>query len=157
MAALSNIFENKLVDFMFRGQALGLNGASAAAGTGPANLYVGLLTAASGEAGGGTEVSSSGTAYARAAVASSLANWAGTQGAGTTAVSSGTTGTTSNNNIVSFISPTADWGLVIQAAVYDAPTGGNLLFYASLAFNKTINAQDLVSFPAGSLTFQIDN
>ena len=30
MAALSNIFENKLVDFIFRGQALGLNGASAA-------------------------------------------------------------------------------------------------------------------------------
>ena len=155
MAALSNIFENKLVDFIFRGQALGLTGASAAAGTGPTTLYVGLLTAVSGEAGGGTEVS--GGSYARVAVASSLANWAGTQGAGTTAVSSGTTGTTSNNNAVPFITPTADWGLVVQAAVYDAATGGNLLFYAGLAFNKTINAQDLVSFPAGSLTFQMDN
>lgn len=156
MAAWSDFAENKLVDWFFRGQAIGITGATAAAGTGPGTLYVALLTAAPSDTGGGTEVT--GGSYARVAVTSSLANWAGTQGAGTTTASSGNTGTTSNNNAITFPAPTANWGVVTHAAVYDAASGGNLLFYSALGVSKTVNNGDAApSFPAGSLTFQIDN
>ena len=156
MAALSDFVENKLIDFLFRGQALGITGASAAAGTGPTSLYVALLTAAPSDTGGGTEVS--GGAYARVAVASSLANWAGTQSAGSTTASSGTSGTTSNNAAITFPAPTANWGVVTHAAIYDASSAGNLILWSALTVPKTVNNGDAApSFAAAALTFQIDN
>jgi hypothetical protein len=156
MAALSNFLENKLIDFLFRGQALGITGASAASGTGPTTIYVALYTSSPTDAGGGTEVT--GGSYARVAVTSSLANWAGTQSAGSTTASSGTSGTTSNNNAITFPAPTANWGTVVAAALLDASTGGNILAYGALTNNKTINNGDAApSYPAGALTFQLDN
>lgn len=156
MAALSDFYENKLIDFMFRAQALGVTGATAAAGTGPATLYVGLLTANATDSTGGTEVT--GNAYARVAVTSALANWAGTQAAASVIASSGASGTTSNNGVITFPTPTpSGWGTVTGVGVYDAASGGNLLFYSALTVSKTINPGDAVTFPAGTLTFQIDN
>lgn len=156
MTALSDTFENKLIDFLFRGQALGITGASAAAGSGPTTLYVGLFTTSPADAGGGVECS--GNAYARVSVASSLASWAGTQGAGTTAASSGTSGTTSNNGVITFPTPTpGSWGTVVAFGIFDATTGGNLLAWAPLSASVVINANQPVTFPAGSLQFQIDN
>lgn len=155
MAAYTDIFENKLVDFLFRGQALGITGASAAAGTGPATLYVSLKTAADSDSATGAEVS--GGSYARVAVVSSLANWAGTQGAGTTAVSSGTSGTTSNNGAVTFPTPTAAWGQVVGFGIHDAATGGNELVYTPIT-PKTINLGDPAPyFAPGTLSVQVDN
>lgn len=145
MAAMSDYLENKLVDQIFRGQAY----------TFPSTLYVGLLTATPSDTGGGTEVS--GNAYARVAVTNSLANWAGTQGAATTVASSGTTGTTSNNVAVTFPTPTATWGTVTAFGIWDASTAGNLLFYGTLTISKTINQSDTVTFPAASLSLQLDN
>jgi hypothetical protein len=145
MAALTDYFENKLIDQIFRGQAF----------TFPASLYIGLLTAAPSDSAAGTEVA--GGAYARVAVAGSLANWAGTQGAGTTVASSGTGGTTSNNGVITFPTPSAGWGVVGWVGIYDASSAGNLLAYAALSVSKTINQGDAVTFPAASLTFQIDN
>lgn len=156
MAAMNDFLENKLVDWFFRAQAIGITGATAAAGTGPATLYIGLFTANETDPGGGTEVT--GGSYARVAVTSSLANWAGTQGAGTTVASSGTSGTTSNNNSITFPSPTANWGVVTGFGIFDAASGGNPLFYGVLGVSKTINNGDPAPYyPAGSLTVQIDN
>jgi len=146
MSALSDYLENKIIDWLLRGQTF----------TPPATVYVGLLTVAPSDAGGGTEVT--GGSYTRVAVASSLANWAGSQSAGSTTASSGTGGTTSNNAAVTFPAPTANWGTVVAFGVYDASSAGNLLFYASLTTSKTINNGDAApSFAAGALTFQIDN
>lgn len=156
MAAMSDFMENKLIDWFFRGQAIGITGASAAAGTGPTNLYVALFTTNPTDAGGGIEVT--GNAYARVTVVSSLANWAGTQAAASTIASTGTGGTTSNNAAISFPTPTpAGWGIVTGVGIFDAAIGGNLLIWSALTVSKTINAGDSVSFPAGSLQFQIDN
>ena len=155
MAAFSDFSENKIIDWMFRGQAIGINGATAAAGTGPGTLFVALHTSASTDAAAGTEVS--GNAYARVAVTSSLANWAGTQGAGTTVVSTGTSGTTSNNATIAYPTPSASWGTLVGMSVYDAATGGNMLIYSALASSKFINSGDTVSFAPGVLTFQLDN
>ena len=156
MAALSDFAENKLIDWLFRAQAIGITGASAGAGTGPTTLYIALLTAAPSDTGGGTEVS--GGSYARVSVTSSLANWAGTQSAGSTVASSGTTGTTSNNNAVTFPAPTANWGVITHAAIYDASSAGNLISWSALGTSKTVNNGDPApSFAAAALTFQIDN
>ena len=151
MSAMSDVMENKLIDWFFRGQAIGITGASAAAGTGPTSLYVGLLTAAPSDAGGGTEVS--GGSYARVTVASSLANWAGTQSAGSTVASSGTGGQTSNNAAIAFPAPTANWGLITHFGIYDASTAGNLLIWGALAVSKTVNNGDAApQFNAAALT-----
>ena len=156
MAALTDFAENKMIDFFFRAQALGITGASAAAGTGPATLYIALYTAAPNDAGGGTEVT--GGSYARVAVTSSLTAWAGTQGAGTTTASTGTSGTTSNNAAIACPAPTANWGVVTSYAALDAASGGNPLIYGTLTTSKTINNGDPApSFAAGALIFQIDN
>lgn len=156
MAAMTDFMENKLVDFLFRGQALGITGATAAAGTGPATLFVGLLTAAPTDALAGTEVT--GGAYARVSVTSSLANWAGTQAAASTVASSGATGTTSNNAALTFPAPTAAWGVVTHVGIYDAATAGNLLLFTALTTSKTINNGDAAPvFPAATYTYQIDN
>lgn len=145
MAALSDYLENKLIDHILRGQAF----------TAPANVYVALFTAAPSDSGGGTEVS--GGAYARVQVASTLENWAGTQGAGTTTASSGTGGQTSNNAAITFPAPTANWGTVSHFGVFDAPTGGNLLFWAALSAPKSVNDGDAApSFAAGALTVTFD-
>lgn len=150
MSAASDFFENKLIDFLLRGQALGITDGSAAAGTGPTNVYVALYTANPTDAGGGTQVS--GGSYARVTVASSLANWAGTQGAGTTTASSGTGGVTSNNITITFPAPTADWGIITGFGLFDAPTAGNLLIWAPLTQNKTVNNGDAApAFPPGTL------
>lgn len=156
MAAYTDIFENKLIDWLFRGQALGINGASAAAGTGPTTLYVSLKLAADSDSAPGAEVSGAG--YARVAVASSLVNWAGTQAAASTAASSGSSATTSNNAAIAFPAPTGTWGQVVGMGIHDAATGGNELFYAALGTPKTINSGDPApSFAAGTLIVQIDN
>lgn len=148
MAHMSDYLENKLIDQIFRAQAFAF----------PGTLYFALFTATPSDTGGGTEVSTSGTNYARASVVCSLANFAGTQAAASTVASSGTSGTTSNNGVISFLTPSAAWGTVVAVGVFDAVSGGNLLFWAPLTANKTINNGDPApSFPAASFTCQIDN
>lgn len=156
MSAMSDFLENKLIDWYFRAQAIGITGASAAAGTGPATLYVGLLTAAPSDTGGGTEVT--GGSYARVAVTSSLANWAGTQAAASTVASSGSSGTTSNNGSITFPAPTANWGVCSHFAIYDAAAAGNSQFFGALTTPKTVNNGDPApAFAAAALSIQIDN
>lgn len=148
MAGKSDYLENKLIDLIFRGQAY----------TAPV-IYVGLLTAAPSDAGGGTEVSTGGTNYARikAAVggAQALTDWKSTQN--DNGASTGTTGQTSNTNAITYGTPSASWGTVTHFGIYDAVSAGNLLYWGTLTANKTINNGDPApSFPAGTLTVAED-
>jgi hypothetical protein len=143
--AMSNFLTNKVIDFIMRGQAY----------TPPTTVFVALATGAGSSAACGTEVT--GGSYARVAVTSSLTNWAGTQGATTTAVSSGSSGQTSNNATITFPSPTANWGTVIEFCVLDASSGGNLLWRASLTTSKTVNNGDAApSFAISALTWTLN-
>lgn len=153
---MSDFLENHFIDWYFRAQAFGVAGATAAAGTGPATLYIGLLVAAPSDSAAGTEVT--GGSYARVAVTSSLANWAGTQSAGSTSASSGTSGTTSNNNAITFPAPTADQGTVTHFAVYDSATGGAIQFKGAVAVPRTVHSGDAaLTFAAGALVIRIDD
>lgn len=144
--ALTDYAENKVVDAVLRGQAIGT----------PATWYVALYTACPTDSTAGTEVT--GGSYARVAVTAGLTQWAGTQSAGSTTASSGTGGTSSNNATITFAAPTANWNTVNCWGLADASTAGNLWIYSTLTTPKTINNGDAApSFAAGAATFQIDN
>ena len=145
MSAATDYLENKLIDWFFRGQAF----------SPPGTLYIGLLTAAPSDNTAGTEVS--GGSYARQGIAGSLANWAGTQGAGTTTASTGSSGTTSNNGVVTFPTPSANWGTITHFGIYDAVSGGNLVYWGPLSSSKSVFSGDAVSIQAGQLQVQVDD
>lgn len=103
------------------------------------------------EAGTFTEVS--GGSYARASVAASLANFAGTQSAGSTTASTGTAGQTSNNAAIAFAAPSANWGLIFGHFISDAASAGNAICYAALTTPKSVNSGDAApQFNAGNMT-----
>ena len=141
MANLTNFAENALIDALLRGQALGA----------PATFHVALFSSDPTETGAaGTELSYTG--YARVAVTSSLANWAGTQGAGTTVASSGTGGVSSNNNAITFGAPTSGPQTATHWALMSASTAGNMWLYGSLTTSQTItNGGSAPSFAIGAL------
>lgn len=146
--ALTDYGENKLVDALLRAQAIGT----------PATWYIALFTDTCTDAGPGTEVSTSGTAYGRQAVTAALANWAGTQSAGSTTASSGTGGTTSNNNVIAWSASTAAWGNIQSVGWMDASSAGNRWICINLTSALNVSGAGFtVSFAAGQLTFQIDN
>jgi hypothetical protein len=108
--------------------------------TRPTAWFVGLFTAAPGEAGGGTEVS--GNAYARKAT-------------GTITVS-GTATTATNSAAIEFDPASGgNWGTITHAAIFDASTGGNMLAYAALTTARAINDGDVFRVPASSLTITL--
>ena len=107
-----------------------------------------------------TAVEASYTNYGRSNTAASLANWSGTQSAGSTVASTGTgVPTTSNNGTLTFgaaagSGPTFIWA----AATFDAASAGNMLEIQPLTIVKTINNGDPApTYAAGALTLSIDN
>lgn len=130
-----------LVDFLLRGQAY----------TPPTNWYIGLIM--DNEA----EMTTAGTNYARVSYARSLANWAGTQGAGTTTASSGATNTTSNNVKISFPSPSTAWGNIKYIAFYVAATGGTAKFKMQLPqIKQIVNTGDPLEIDVSTLSMTFD-
>lgn len=145
--SFTDYYENLHVDCMFRGQACSESS--------PASYYVGLLTAACSDSAAGTEVT--GGSYARVAVSRATSSWKGTHGS-TTGASSGTNGTISNAAAITFPAPTANWGTVVNFAVYDASTSGNMVLCQALTTSKTVNNGDAApAFAIDALTIQIDN
>lgn len=140
MSAKSDYLENLMLDHLFRTRTWSK----------PTNVWVGLLTAAPNDAGGGTEVS--GGSYARVQVSCADASWTGTHGSAS-GNSSGTGGQISNANAITFPAPSANWGEATHFGIYDAASSGNLLYHGALTQPKTINSGDAApSFPAGALT-----
>ena len=141
MSIMTNYLEEKLIDHLFK--------AVAYSHSSPASWFIALLTAAHGEdSAGGTEVSTSGTTYARVAV---------TRGSGFTRASSSDIRTVENAATITFGVPSANWGQVTHVGLYDAVTSGNLIIEAQLQFPKTINNGDPApKFNAGELKFTFD-
>lgn len=141
MSKLTNFAENALVDFM-RGQTLTL----------PASWHFALGSVADDT--GFTEVS--GTSYARVAVARSLANFSGTQGAGTTTASTGSSHATRNNGVITW--PTAGaggWTAATKVGLYDAASGGNLWIYGDLPSSVTVASGNNFSLQISAAVFEL--
>lgn len=129
MAGKSDYLEGKVLDHLF-----GIASYSA-----PATLYLALFTAAPSDSGGGTEVT--GGSYARAAVTNDNTSW------------SRTSDTVSNLNAIDFAAATGVWGTIGWVGVFDAVSGGNLLFWAPLTSTRTVTTSDQVGFAPGQLQF----
>ncbi len=111
---MSNFLENALINATLRNTTY----------TSVATVYVSLWTSDPTDAGSGTEVSTSGTSYARTAV---------TFGAPSD-------GASTNNADVTFPTATASWGTVGWIGINDAATSGNLLYHTANSTLETCPA-----------------
>lgn len=125
MAALTSYAANKILD-----HALGT-----ASWTMPTNVYLALCTTAPTSSSAGTEISTSGTGYARQQVDFDAAS----------------SGATANTSTLTFPTATTDWGTVTHWELYDAVTSGNRVMFGALTVSKTISAADVFTIPAGDL------
>jgi hypothetical protein len=142
---MTNWFENRLIDFIFRGQNY----------IPPTNLYVALFSTRITDDAEAEELSGDG--YARVIAPRSLFAWAGTQGPGSVEISNGNTGRTSNNNTVQFPVAQGEWGTALWWAIMDAPAGGNMLYYGELLYPRTIYPGDTpLTFDPGDMTIWVD-
>ena len=133
----SNYLEDAVLNSVLRGVAFPSVSGS---------VYVALFTAAPSDSGGGTEVT--GGSYARVAVSRATGSWAAP------ADNSGAQ-RTSNVGAITFPSPTANWGTVTHFGIFDASSGGNLLYWGALGTSRNIlNGDNAPSFAAGTLTVQ---
>lgn len=106
-------------------------------------LWVALFTSPPGDDGSGTEVSASGTGYARQPVPPAAANWDAPDATG---------GVTRNVDPIEFPAPTDDWGTVTHFGVYDRATGGHLLVHGAIDTPVTVlDGGPPVLFPAQQL------
>jgi len=128
MAEMSNFLENALINATLRNTTY----------TSVATVYVSLWTSDPTDAGSGTEVSTSGTGYARTAVSFATA--------------SGTSGNVLNDADVTFPTATASWGTVGWIGINDAATSGNLLYHTALDTSKTIDSGDIFKISTGNLS-----
>lgn len=129
MAALSDHAENLLLNFLM----------TTGTATRPTNWYLALYSAAPSDSGGGTEISGSG--YSRQSVSWDAA--------------SGTGGTTSNSGNVTFTASGGNFGNVTHIGIFDASSGGNLLWHGAMAAAKQVNSGDSIQFATGSIDLTI--
>jgi hypothetical protein len=124
MAEISNYLENALINGTIRGTTY----------TAPTTVYVALFTSDPTDAGTGTQVS--GGSYARQSVTFAAPS----------------NGASASNADVTFPQATGNWGTVGWIGIYDALTGGNLLYHTALDAAKTIETGDIFKIASGSLT-----
>lgn len=127
--SLTNSFETSVLTWLLT--------ASSPSPARPTTWYLGLFTAAPGEAGGGTEVSGNG--YTREAVTFTVSG-----------------NNASNDAAIEFPTATGSWGTITHAAVFDASTSGNMIAYASLTASKVIDTGDVLRVPANDLDITLD-
>ena len=123
MAALSDHAEDLLLDWLM----------TSGSATRPTAWYLALFTAAPSDSGGGTEVSTG--AYARQTIAFSAASG----------------GVTSNSADVSFTASGANYGTVSHIGIFDASSGGNLLWHGAMTASKTVEDGDTITFATGNV------
>jgi len=122
--SFSNTFETHVLNYVFTTTSV----------TRPTAWYLALFTSNPADDASGTEVSTSGTAYARQSAAFTVSG-----------------DTASNSAAIEFPTATASFGTVSHVAVFDAATSGNLIAYAALTSSKAIDTGDVFRVPAGDL------
>lgn len=137
MAGFTDVYENSLLDLVFRNQSY----------TPPATVYVGLFTSAPNDAytsgvPTGTEVS--GGSYARTAA--------------TFGAASG--GAISNSGSVTFPTSSAAWNSgsnITHFGVFEASSGGTMIGWGSITTPQAVGAANItLSFATGELDITLD-
>ena len=145
--ALSNHAENLILDTLF-----GVNDTNdkASSSLDLNNVYIVLFTSETTDSGGGNEVSTSGTGYARLAVANNDADnkWTDAVGGVKKNAVELTVGTGS--------SAAGDWGTITHVGIFDASTGGNLLVHGPLTASKTVSTGDVFKFAINDLQITLN-
>lgn len=128
MSAASNYLENEILD-----HALGTG-----SWTSPSAVYLAIFTTNPTDANSGTEVSGSG--YARQEITFSAAS----------------SGTASNSTEETFTASGGNFGTVTHWGIFDASSGGNLLFHGALSASRTVNDGESLVFAIGSIDITAD-
>ena len=129
MAEMSDYLEVALLNATLNGTAF----------TAVNDPYVSLHTADPTDAGTGAEVT--GGSYARTAASFATA--------------SGTSGLVATDADVTFPTATASWGTVGWIGLWDAASGGNMLYHTALDTSKTIDLGDIFKITTGNLTVEL--
>ena len=129
MAEMSDYLEVALLNATLNGTAF----------TAVNDPYVSLHTADPTDAGTGAEVT--GGSYARTAASFATA--------------SGTSGLVATDADVTFPTATATWGTVGWIGLWDAASGGNMLYHTALDASKTIDTGDIFKITTGNLTVEL--
>jgi len=124
---MSDYLENKLLNVIFKKDTWSV-----------IDVYAALFTADPTDAGTGPEVVAA--SYARQKITS------GTPTAGMI------------NNSADILFPVSgeNWGIITHVALFDAVSGGNMLFYGTLAVPKTITTSDQFKVPQNYLQVTLD-
>lgn len=129
-AVLSDYLEGKFIDYILREQSF----------PSPSSVYLALFTSAPSDAGGGAEVS--GGSYVRKQL--------------TGGFNAAANGAASNNGSISFITSTDVWGLISHIGIFDAESGGNLLFYGEFDTALQVDTGDTYLIADGDLDVTIN-
>ena len=127
--SFSNTYETHVLNYVFTTTSV----------TRPTAWYLALFTSNPAEGASGTEVSTSGTAYARQSATFTVSG-----------------NTASNSGAIEFPTATASYGTVTHVGVYTASSGGDLIAYAALSTSKAIATGDVFRVPAGDLDVTLD-
>lgn len=127
--SFSNTFETHVLNYVFTATSV----------TRPTAWYLALFTSNPAEDASGTEVSASGTAYARQSASFTVSG-----------------NTASNSAAIEFPTATASYGTVSHVGVFTASSGGDLIAYAALSSSKAIDTGDVFRVPSGDLDITLD-
>lgn len=126
MSSFTDYLEAKVLNHVFGGVSYTMP-----------TLYVALFTTATDDAGGGTEVT--GGDYVRVAASFSV-----------------TGNTASNSGVVTWPVASAGWGTVVDVAIFDDPSAGQMLAHSSLSVSRAVLSGDTFHIPVGNLTINLD-
>ena len=126
---MSTYLANEILDHVLRSEAY----------TDPTSVFVSLHTTSPGNDGAGAECS--GGSYAREEL--------------TAGFDAGASKATENTAAIEFTAATGSWGTVTHVGIWDALSGGNLLFYGTLDASKAVENGDTFTIAAGALDLAV--
>jgi len=129
MTAKTDFLENNLLNHILRNIPY----------TSPTTVFAALFTTDTDDAGGGTEVpTSGGTLYIRQSVV----------------FDAPVNGKTQNTALIVFPTAGASWGTVTHFAIFDAVSGGNMVYQGKLTNSQLIGIGDDYNIPIGDIKVQ---
>lgn len=111
--------------------------------TPPTDVDIALYTAAPTDAGGGTEVSSSGTDYAREEIPNDASSW------------TRTANVVENDNDIDWLEAAAAYGIVTAQAAFEAGTS-NMMWWKNLEVSQNIGIGSQFGFTPGQYRIQLN-